>query len=167
MKLLNYKPFKQKKNRYPEIRLGGHYIEQSTEIPQKIYSGVIEFSLPLIDRGFYAAEGSRILGDAYRFRMEQKRRELYSHFDQLWATLIQHKKRMELYPIKLIDVLESQRLNAEINWKKGLIQIVVYLELENQVYNQIYRVYKTQADFIETASRIHFLAGSSYVKRNP
>jgi len=146
----------------PEIKIGGNYNEQTADFPQKIYAGTIDFTLPIFDRGGYAKQAALAGKEAASRRLEQKRRELKSQFDQAWMELAQGKKRIELYPLSLVEDLESQMKRAEQNWKRGLVQVTAFLELENQVHEQAVKVFNAQIAYIEAASQMQFLAGNEF-----
>lgn len=150
------------KKGFPEIRIGGTYDEQTADLPQKIYSGTIELSLPIFDRGGYAKQAALAQKEAATYRLEQKHRELLAQFEQSWAVLEQSKKRIELYPLALVVKLEAQMSKAEQNWKKGLVQVTAFLELENQVHDQASKVFDAQTAYITALSQVQILAGVDF-----
>lgn len=147
------------KKRFPDIRLGAGYNEQTTDFSQKTYTGTLEFSLPIVDRGDYGKRAALAERDAATYRLEQKRRELISQFEQSWTVLLQSKKRVELYPMSLVSTLESQMDRTEQNWKKGLVPVTSYLELENQVHEQAFKVFDAQSTYVEALTQVSLLAG--------
>lgn len=147
------------KKRFPEIRLGVGYNEQALDTTQRTYSGLVEFSLPLVDRGDYAKQAALAEKEAATYRLEQKRRELFSRFDQGWTSLRQSQKRIELYPLSLVPSLESQMDRTEQAWKKGLVPVTSYLELENQVHEQASKVFDAQADYVDAVIQLKIIAG--------
>jgi hypothetical protein len=150
------------KMRFPDIRLGGAFNEQTAEFPQRIYAGTLEFSLPILDRGGYAQRAALAEKEAITYRLEQRRRELRAQFEQTWTALQKSKERIDLYPLSLIASLETQMSKAEQGWKKSLVQVTVFLELENQVHEQANKVFDSQADYIEALSQAQLLAGSDF-----
>lgn len=148
-----------RKKKYPDIRLGAGYNEQTVDQNQRSYTGAIELSLPIVDRGDYGKRAALAEKDAATYRLEQKRRELVSQFDQNWTILVQSKKRIELYPLSLVSSLETQMDKTEQGWKKGLVPITSYLELENQVHEQAFKVFDAQSDYIQVAAEVKLLAG--------
>lgn len=150
------------KKAFPDIRIGGGYNEQTADLPQRVYAGTIELSIPIFDRGGYAKQAALAEKEAATHRLEQKRRELEAQFDKTWATLQQGKKRIELYPPSLVGSLEAQMSKAEQNWKKGLVQVTAFLELENQVHEQASKVFDAQTAFVEALSQVQFLAGVDF-----
>ena len=147
------------KKRFPDIRLGVGYNEQTADSPQRTYSGMLELSLPILDRGDYGKRAALAEKEAATFRLEQKQRELQSQFEQNWANLLQSKKRVEIYPMSLVDSLENQMDRTEQNWKKGLVPVTSYLELENQVHEQVFKVYDAQAAYFESLAQVQLVAG--------
>ncbi len=147
------------KKRFPDIRLGAGYNEQTADFPQRTYTGTLELSLPIVDRGDYGKRAALAEKDAATYRLEQKRRELMSQFEQSWTVLLQTKKRVELYPTSLVFSLENQMDRTEQNWKKGLVPVTSYLELENQVHDQAFKVFDAQSSYIEALTQVKLLAG--------
>lgn len=150
------------KKQFPEFRIGGSYNEQTANLPQTIYTGVIELSLPIFDNGNYAQRAAIAEKEALNYRLAQKRRELSEQFEQAWFQLEQCKKRIKLYPTTLIPNLEAQMRKAEQNWKKGLVQVSTFLGLENQVHQQAVKVYDAQIAYINALSEIQSLAGIDF-----
>lgn len=150
------------KRGFPDIKIGGSYNEQTADFPQKVYAGTIDFSLPIFDRGGYAKQAALAGKEAASRRLEQKRRELKSQFDQTWLELQQGEKRITLYPLGLVEDLEAQMKRAEQNWKRGLVQVTAFLELENQVHEQAVKVFNAQVTYIEAVSQMQFLAGTEF-----
>ncbi len=147
------------KKRFPDIRLGAGYNEQTADFPQRTYTGTIELSLPIVDRGDYGKRAALAEKEAATYRLEQKRRELLSQFEQGWTALLQSKKRIELYPLSLVSSLESQMDRTEQNWKKGLVPVTSYLELENQVHEQASKVFDAQSGYTEALTQLNLLSG--------
>lgn len=147
------------KKGFPDIRLGAGYNEQTADFPQRTYSGIVELSLPIVDRGGYGKRAALAEKEAATFRLEQKRRELLSQFEQSWNLLLQSKKRIELFPLTLVSSLESQMNHTEQNWKKGLVPITSYLELENQVHEQAFKVFDAQSEYMESLAQLKLLSG--------
>jgi len=150
------------KKRFPDIRLGAGYNEQTADFSQRTYTGIIELSIPIVDRGDYGKRAAIAERDAATYRLEQKRRELMSQFEQSWTVLLQSKKRVELYPMSLVSSLESQMDRTEQNWKKGLVPVTSYLELENQVHDQAFKVFDAQSTYIEALTQVKLLVGVDY-----
>jgi len=147
------------KKRFPDIRLGAGYNEQTADLPQRTYTGTIEFSLPIVDRGDYGKRAALAEKEAATYRLEQKRRELLSQFEQSWTVLIQSKKRIALYPLSLVSSLETQMDRTEQSWKKGLVPVTSYLELENQVHEQAFKVFEAQSGYMEALTQLKLLSG--------
>jgi len=152
------------KKAYPDIRLGAFYNEQTAVLPQKIYSGIIELSLPIFDRGGAAKVAAQAQKEAETSRLEQARRDVKARFEQSWATLLQNSKRVELYPVSLLSNLERQLSQAEQNWRKGLLHSIALLELEHQTHAQAVKYYAVRVDFLETLGQLRVLAGVAGTK---
>ncbi len=150
------------KKGFPDIRIGAGFNQQTADLPQRTYSGTIELSLPIFDRGGYARQAALAEKEAATYRLEQKQRELLAQFDQIWTTLSQNRKRIELYPPSLVPLLEAQMSRAEQNWKKGLVPVSAYLELEDQVHDQAVKVFDAQTTYIEALSQVQILAGTNF-----
>jgi outer membrane protein TolC len=142
--------------------VGASYGEQTADLPQRVFMGTIELSLPIIDRGGYARDAALAEKEAATYRLEQKRKELRAQFDQGWTVLEQSKKKIEIYPLSLVPSLEAVMNKAEQNWKRGLVQVTAFLELENQVHEQASKVFDVQTAYIEALSQMMLLAGSDF-----
>lgn len=148
------------KKAYPDIRLGANYYNQEVGIDkQKSYVGMIELSVPLWNRGGYAKDAARAQSEAEKYKLQHKQREVDSEFKKEWAHLIEVKRKMELYPLTLVEKLEKQMQTAEKNWKKGLITAPAFLELESQVHEQSDKIYDVQAEYVHALSQVQLLSG--------
>lgn len=147
---------------YPDIMLGAGYNEQTAGVSQRIYTASLELSLPIFDRGGYARQAANAQKEAEVFRLEQKRRELNSRFGEAWAELTRTLKEIDLYPLSLVPDLEAQMSRAEKDWKKGLVPVVAFLELENQVHGQAVKVYAAQTGYVEALSQVQLLSGLKF-----
>lgn len=150
------------KKAYPDLQIGVGYNEQTAGTPQSIYSGFILLSLPIIDRGDYAREAIEAKKEAENYRLEQKRRVLLGAFAQARDDLRKGKRRIALYPLNLVSELENQMKRAEKKWKKGLVPVVAFLEMENQVHEQVVKVFSAQTTYVAALSQILFLAGLNF-----
>lgn len=150
------------KKAYPEIKVGGGYAEDRSEQTEKNYYGALQFTIPLFDGGTYGVEEARAKKEAETSRFEQRRREVASQFEQAWLQLIECKKRVELFPLSLIPKLETQMARAEQNWKKGLVRVTEFLELENQVNEQTLKVFESQTAYADALSQLFLLSGQSF-----
>jgi outer membrane protein TolC len=151
------------KKAYPDVRLGAGYYNQEVGLDkQRSYVGIIELSIPIWNRGGYAKDAARAQTESEKFKLEHKKREIDSEFQQGWAQLVEAKKRVEIFPRSLVETLEKQMKNAEQNWKKGLVNAPAFLELESQVHEQAAKVYDAQADYVQSLSQIELLAGRTF-----
>jgi outer membrane protein TolC len=151
---------------YPDIRAGASYTNEASELREKTYLFTLEFTLPILDRGGYARQAAQAQKDAETYRLEQKLRELKGRISSAWADYEETKRRVELYPVSLVANLEGQFRTAEGSWKKGLVPVVAFLELESQVHEQIVKVFEAQHDFVQSQSELLLLAGKDYEVKN-
>lgn len=147
------------KKAYPDIRLGFDYNQQTAEFPQRVYAGVLEFSLPVVDRGGYAKTAATAKREAESFRLEQARRELAARFEQAWITLVQCQKKLELYPAGLLPSSEKEFQRGEDGWKKGLVTTTAFLELEHQMHAQAVRYYGVRVEYVEALGELLKMTG--------
>jgi outer membrane protein TolC len=144
---------------YPDLRLGASYIDERAELRERTYALSLEFTLPVWDRGGSARDAAEAGREAEIYRGEQVRREISGRFAQAWTDFEEARRRVALFPPSLIPTLEEQFKRAEANWKRGLVPITPFLELEGQVHEQISEVFSAQADYVRAKSELSLLAG--------
>lgn len=151
------------KKKWPDFRVGAIYSEQTADLPQRLVMGSLEMSLPIWDRGGYLRDSISANKEALGLKLLQNKLELASRFEQSWLKLENSREKLKLYPKMLLSELEEQMTAAEQHWKRGLISVAVFLEMENQVHRQTDRVYEVQNSYIEALSELELLAGVSHV----
>ncbi len=147
---------------YPEVRVGGGYNQEILGTTEKSYYGMLQLSIPLLDRGGYGLEAAKAKREAETYRLEQQRRETVSKFGEAWAELTEGTRRLELFPLSLVPKLENQMKVTEANWRKGLVQVASFLELENQVHEQAVKVFDAQMAYVEALSHVLLSSGQSF-----
>lgn len=147
---------------YPGVRLGATYNYQSVDQPQSVYNGVLSLSLPLWDAGGGSQKAANARKAIEESKLETARRQAAADFETAWSDLDEDSKRLDLYPLKLVDSLENEMKKAEANWRKGLVPVTAFLELETQVHEQANRVYEAQVAYAAALSRVLLLAGREF-----
>lgn len=150
------------KKKLPEIRLGAIYNEQTADLPQRVFMGNLELSLPILDQGGYGYRSTAAAKEALVLRMRQKKRELESRFEQSWISLENALGKLKLYPISLLGELDAQLALGEQHWKRNLISAAVFLEMENQVHKQTDKIYEMQYGYIEALGELEMLVGQEF-----
>lgn len=148
--------------KYPNLSIGGSYGFQRTDLSTREYKGLLEFSLPLWDSGWGAQSAARAKRAMEEGRLELVKRKANAEFEGAWATLLASKRKIDLYPVKLISALEGQMNKASANWKKGLVPATAFLELEDQVHEQADHVYEAQVTYVTALSEILLLSGKEF-----
>lgn len=150
------------KRAYPNIQLGaGHYDQEVGTNQQSSLVGIVQFSVPLWNRGTNARNAARAESEMEKLKFEYKRREVGSALQKSVVHLKETERKIELYPPTLVEKLEKQMHAAESNWKKGLVNATAFLELENQVHEQTDRVYDVQVEYVQALSQLQVLIGQN------
>lgn len=149
------------KKAYPDISIGGGLSDQAAD-QTRSYFGTLQVSLPILDGGGNGVEAARAKREAESFRLEHRRREAAAQFEQSWSELTESKKRIELFPMSIIPKLESQMQRTELGWRKGLVPVSVFLELESQIHDQILRSFEAQTSYVDALSELFLLSGQGF-----
>ena len=84
--------------------------------------------------------------------------QLLSEFRQTWARFRETQTRVARYPLSMRESLEKNLRRAEGNFKNGLIETLLFLQLENETYDQLKSIYVAQADHLREISYLKMLA---------
>lgn len=83
--------------------------------------------------------------------------QIMSEFEQAWTRFSETQKRVERYPLTMRQGLEQDLRRAEGNFKNGLIETLLFLELERETYDQVKSIYVAQADHMRELSYLKML----------
>lgn len=146
---------------YPDLRVGFAYNEQNAELPQQIRAGVVELTVPLLNIGAAERQAARAQHEIEGLREERLARELGVQVRVAWLELERHRKRLELYPFKMVTEGEKRAREGAESWGRGQISTPVFLELEEKMHSHVVKYFSSRAEVWSTWARLQVLVGRS------
>ncbi len=146
-----------KKSQLPEINLGFSGFKESAGAEENYNKITLGLTIPiggLIGDNIQSAK-SRINESEALYRLAQD--ESKAEIAKALLRIDEARKRMERFPLSIRKELEQELSQTEVEYKRGLIETLLFIELENQTHEQIKNIYSAQNDFMREMSYLTFI----------
>lgn len=152
-----------KKDIWPEVTIHGSIGDGSGFAPEKTYALGLSAPIPLFSK-------NKSLVNVQSLKMSANQKKLSSYKDYLpsliESSLIRYQvaqRTLEQLPIGKINDIEKDFEIADQGFRKGLVDLVTYLEADSQHFEAITAIYNTQVEFAEIVSELSVLTGEFVV----
>lgn len=151
-----------KKERRPDLFLGGGYRVENVAPANHFAYGILGINIPLWDTGSSRVESARARErrDEKLFEETQKRVQI-KHEKQKQLVLLK-REEMKLLPFNMIVKEEKVIHEAELGFKKGLIDVNMFLQTETQTHDVIDQVYLTWMGYLDHLSTFQLMRGENF-----
>lgn len=143
----------------PDIVLGLNYRQENVEPSNNFYHLNLSFVLPFLDRGQHSIEAARA-----RARMADASNDLAIEgilltLNQSYQGLLASYKGAELFRVSDLGAIEKRFSDAEEAFKKGLVDVTMFLQTDTQIHESIDLSFMSVVDYYRYLSQIRILTG--------
>lgn len=148
-----------KKDAWSEFTISGSISNGSGFAPEKVSSLGLSLPLPVFSKNLSVAEAQ-----TYRTQASQIKLDYYkSNLEKLVnSSIIKFKTAQSAVlnlPVSKVSDIEKDFVKSDVGFKKGLVDLVSYLEADAQHFDAITVIYDTQTEFVQALGEVTLLTG--------
>lgn len=143
----------------PDFAVSAFYTEAANGETEQVVGGGLSLSLPLLNRFQKAVRSLEHKAQAEERLLRFQRRQLSSQLLQLFAEFEAARQTVRHYPDTVFDVLEQQITEAEAEFRKGRIDLLTFLELDDQIAETFHHALEVQVALSRTITALSLLGG--------
>ncbi|MGE3608407.1 MAG: TolC family protein [Bacteriovoracaceae bacterium] len=143
----------------PDILLGVNYRQEQVAPANHFYHAQISFVLPIIDHGQHTVQSARAnlrkTEALKKVELNSVETELY----QAYASLDAAYKSSQLFPVSKLNEVEKNFDRAEVAFRKGQIDAMLFLQADTQIHEIIDQIFLSRLNYFAELSRMKMLIG--------
>lgn len=156
-----------KREIWPEFRLLGSVSSLSGYDPEKVYTLGIAFPLPVFNMNIATSRAQTFRAEAGQIRQEAVRRNLKKLINSAYIRHLTNQKSLQLLQVSKVSEIEKDFEASSDGFRKGLVDLVTYIEADNQHSDAINAIYDTQVEYVESIGQLSFLSGDFLIPMEP
>lgn len=143
----------------PDIMVGVNYRQENVAPVNHFYHGQVAIVIPLVDRGQHSVQAARAQLRKDEAGMKVAQMDNASELIYSLEALKASNRGLELFPLGLLSKSSSRFSKAEEAFRKGQIDVMTFLQSDNQVHENINLVYNSRIEYLDSLSRLELLVG--------
>jgi outer membrane protein TolC len=143
----------------PDILVGVNYRKENVAPVNHFYHGQVSVVIPIIDHGQHSVQAAKAEERKVRALHQFSRDELISSLHRFYSEYEANKKATEVFEHKKLGSIEKKFSNAEVSFRKGLIDAITFLQIDSQVHENIDQIFLTRYDYLAALSHLNLLVG--------
>lgn len=145
----------------PDIMVGVNYRNENVYPANHFYHGQVSLVIPIVDHGQHSMQVAKAEQRKTSAIHSVQRNEYSSMIHQLFAQLEASRKAIEVFDIKKHDAVEQKFFDAEVSFRKGLIDAITFLQIDSQIHENIDQIYLTRVEYVSSLSNLNLLVGKA------
>lgn len=145
----------------PDIVVGVNYRQENVAPTNHFYHAQIGVVIPIIDRGQNSVEVARANARRTEAMSKLTQQELSTEFHQIYPKIESLVKSMKIFSLDNIDRLEKSFLRAEEAFRKGQIDVVTFIQTDDQLHEYVDEAYTTRVKYLAGLSELEMLTGQN------
>lgn len=148
-----------RKEMWPDFKLLGSISDLSGYDPEKVYTLGIAFPIPVFNMNISASRAQSYRLDAAQTKLTAYRRNLQGIVNSAFLRHQTNQRSISQLQISKVAELEKDFAESDLGFRKGLVDLVTYLEADTQHADAITAIYDTQVEYIESMGELSILSG--------
>lgn len=148
------------KDVWPDFSLSAIYSEENTILTERFIGGGITVYLPLWNQnqGLVSQHESEISSQQSMISFLEKKYK--AELNTLFIDYENKRSLIQKYPMSLIEDIHNQAAFADYEFRKGQIDILIYLESEQGLSDVHTAIFKSQLEYLDSYLKILAITGS-------
>lgn len=149
--------------KYPDYSVMSQVGEDRSGVANRFYDFGIKFRLPVWDQFQNKVASAETNLKAKQDRLTHQENLIRTSFRQAFLDYEQAKKNLQLYDLKKLDRIDKDLNFADLEFKKGRIQLISYLELENQLHEAHHAILDAQMSHVESLLNLLYITNEKEI----
>lgn len=150
---------KEKLTPFPDITLGASYRSEASSPTTYFYTGFLNVTFPLFDRGQYGIPAAHARLESQRLQQEYLRRQLKRQLQEYYYKVETSSRLLHSFPTSLFKISEKQFTTAEKAFRKDRLSATQLLQLDAQVHETLDAIFSSQLNYLENLSHLLLFVG--------
>lgn len=150
-----------KKDRWSDFSVSAFYGSESLLETERTLGAGIALPLPLLNLNTSNIKSFEKKYEAEKYLFSFQERELKTRLRQTMNKYESARKNTALYPQSLFSDLENQNGEAEDAFRKGQLELLLFLEIDEQTAETYYRALDAQLMLVDELANLFFMAGEN------
>ncbi|PJZ53838.1 hypothetical protein CH380_07450 [Leptospira adleri] len=136
--------------KYPDYSIISQVGEDRSGVANRFYDFGVKFKLPVWDQFQNKVSAAETNVKSKQGLLNHQENLVKSAFKQAFLDYEQSKSNLRLFNLSKLDEIERDLNYADVEFKKGRILMMSYLELENQLHETHHAILDAQISHVET-----------------
>ena len=148
-----------RKDTWSEFTISGSISNGSGFAPEKTSSLGLSLPLPVFSKNSLLAEAQTYRAQASQIKLDYYRSNLEKFVNSSVIKFKTAQSAVLNFPVSKASEIEKDFAKSDLGFKKGLVDLVSYLEADAQHFDAITVIYDTQTEFVQALGEITLLTG--------
>lgn len=149
--------------KYPDYAVIGQAGEDRSGVANQYFDLGLKFKVPLWDQFQNKVAAGEASLKAQQQKLEYVKNTVRMTFKQAWAGYEQSKTNLRLFNLSELNEIESDMNYADAEFRKGRIQLVSFLDLENQLHETHHAILDAQVAHIEALLNLLYITNEKNI----
>ncbi len=147
------------KEKWPDFSLSAFYGQESAGETERTLGAGFAIPIPVLNRNNGNIRSFGKKHEAEKQLLAFQERELKSRLQRLLNEVEAARKNVSLYPQSLFSELQNQEREAEDAFRKGQLDLLLFLEIDEQIAETYYRALDAQLALVDKLTNLFFMTG--------
>lgn len=143
---------------YPDIGISMFYQKDNTDTGERTIGGGVTFPVPLLSRNRHAVRRYEARCKSEELMMRHLQNTVKEQMKGLFAQYEYASSMLEKFPLSMMSTLERSMRYADMEFRKGRVQLFTYLEMDTQTHVMVESIYESQMELIKVYTALLFSA---------
>ncbi|TGL28179.1 hypothetical protein EHQ52_18040 [Leptospira koniambonensis] len=143
--------------KYPDYSITSQIGEDKSGVANRFYDFGLKFRIPVWDQFQNKVASAETNMKSKQDRLIYQENLIQTSFNQSYLEYEQSKVNLKLYDLAQLDRIDRDLNFADMEFKRGRIQLISYLELENQLHETHHAVLDAQISHLESLLNLLYI----------
>lgn len=141
----------------PDIMVGVNYRQENTNPANHFYHGQVSVVIPIIDHGQHSVQSAKARLRRTEAESKLLDQEMRAELEALYENSEASAKNLNIFPLSLKDESEVRFKKAEDAFRKGQIDVMTFLQSDNQIHENVHLIYTSRLEYLQSLSQLELL----------
>ncbi|PKA05704.1 hypothetical protein CH375_03680 [Leptospira ellisii] len=149
--------------KYPDYSIVSQVGEDRSGVANRFYDFGVKFKLPVWDQYQNKVSAAEMTVKSKQEVLKHQENLVRTAFKQAYLDYEQSKINLKLFNLSKLDEIEKDLSYADVEFKKGRILMMSYLELENQLHETHHAILDAQASHVESLLNLLYISNEKEI----